>query len=89
MSNNDLYNIKLHPKADNKIVLQVKSASASSGSGVLDVSKNENGIVITNADETQKVIKVVQTKDGQLVDECGNVLLPYPIQVVILGDSEV
>ena len=89
MSNNDLYNIKLHPKVDKKITLKVQSASASTGSGVLDVSKNENGLVITNSDQTQKVITIVQTKDGKLVDEYGNVLLPYPIQVVVLGDSEV
>lgn len=48
---------------------------------------DSTGVVCEPADVT--VINLVHTKDGKLLDEDGNEILPFPIQITVLGDSEV
>lgn len=88
---NDLCKIKLKLKEPDAIKIKV-DAGRSSGittDGVVSITKDDRGLNVLYSDGSTQVISLVYTKDGRLLDENGNELLPGPISIEVLGDSEV
>lgn len=88
---NDICKIRLKLNQTKAIKLhidQTKSGGSGIVDGVVSVDKDTNGINVLYSDGSNKVINLVHTKEGKLVDENGNELLPGPIKIVVLGDSE-